>query len=96
VTISFCLGLEEQPSGAVRPCFSFEIRVPISGTLQAAFERDVISGVTGINADLRVAVGEHRDSVLPVVRLYPLREGPFGRDNGRIKQTRVLVSEVPS
>ena len=81
--------------GAVRPCFSFEVRVPVSVALESEFEREVIPRVTSINADLRVALGEHRDSVLPVVRLYELGEGPFRHDNGRIKQTRI-ASELAS
>jgi phenylacetate-CoA ligase len=90
VTNSFCLGLEEQVSGAVRPCFSFEVRGAITAELEAAFSRDIVAAVRRINADFRVALGEHRDGVLPVVRLYPLGTGPFSRDSTRIKQARLV------
>jgi len=49
-----------------------------------------VSEVASINADFRVAMGEHRDGVQPEVRLFGAGQGPFGLDRGRIKQTRVL------
>jgi phenylacetate-CoA ligase len=90
LTSSFCLGLEEQAEGTVRPYFAFEMRGSITAGLAERFERDIVAEVESINADFRVAMGEHRDGVRPVVRLFGRGEGPFRRDRGRIKQTRVL------
>jgi phenylacetate-CoA ligase len=90
MTSSFCLGLEEQAEGTVRPYFAFEMRDPITAGLVERFEHDIVSEVALINADFRVAMGEHRDGVQPVVRLFVAGQGPFRRDRGRIKQTRVL------
>lgn len=94
VTNSFCLGLEEQASGAVRPCFSFEIRGPITPELEATFAREIVAEVRRINTDFRVALGEHRDGVLPVVRLYSIGTGPFHSDCQRIKQARLIRRKV--
>jgi phenylacetate-CoA ligase len=90
VTNSFCLGLEEQGTGDVRPCFSFEVRSPVTDALVCEFERGIIERVTAINADFRTAMGEHRLGVLPLIRLHGIGQGPFGRDGGRIKQTRIV------
>lgn len=89
-TSSFCLGLEEQFAGTVRPALSFEVRDPITSDLVDRFARAIVAELTEINADFRAAMGEHRDGVLPVVRLYAAGEGPFRRDRDRIKQTRLV------
>jgi phenylacetate-CoA ligase len=90
MTSSFCLGLEEQAAGTVRPCISFEVREPITAGLVERFAGDIVAELASINADFRVALGENREGVLPVVRLYAGGEGPFRRDRGRIKQTRLV------
>ncbi len=89
-TSSFCLGLEEQLAGTMRPCLSFEVRDPITPDLVDRFARGIVEELTAINADFRAAMGEHRDGVLPVVRLYAPGDGPFRRDRDRIKQTRLV------
>ena len=68
MTSSFCLGLEEQAAGTVRPCISFEIRERITAALLERFEHDIVAEMARINADFRVALTEHRDGVMPIVR----------------------------
>ena len=89
-TSSFCLGLEEQLAGTVRPCLSFEVRDPITPDRVDRFTRAIVEELTSINADFRAAMEEHRDGALPVVRLHAAGEGPFRRDRDRIKQTRLV------
>jgi phenylacetate-CoA ligase len=89
-THSFCLSLREDEDGAVRPCFSFEIRGDVSDALRAEFEQRIPERIRLLNADFRTAVAEHADSVRPVVELFPLGEGPFAVDAAKIKQTRII------
>ncbi len=35
-------------------------------------------------------IDEHPDVATPIIRLFALGEGPFARDESRIKQTRVI------
>ena len=90
VTHSYCLSLEEGDTPSPRPVFSFELRVPASPELQARFETRIIDGVRSLSADFRVALDEHPDVASPIIRLFALGEGPFARDESRIKQTRVI------
>jgi phenylacetate-CoA ligase len=89
-THSFCLSLSEGEHGAVRPCFSFEIRGDVSDALRAEFAARIPERIRLLNADFRTAVAEHADSVRPVVELYRLGEGPFAVDSAKIKQTRII------
>jgi phenylacetate-CoA ligase len=89
-THSFCLSLSEDEHGAVRPCFSFEIRGDVSDALRAEFTARIPERIRLLNADFRTAVAEHADSVRPVVELYPLGAGPFAVDSAKIKQTRII------
>jgi phenylacetate-CoA ligase len=89
-THSFCLSLSEDEHGAVRPCFSFEIRGDVSDALRGEFEQRIPERIRLLNADFRTAVEEHADSVRPVVELYGLGEGPFAADAAKIKQTRII------
>jgi phenylacetate-CoA ligase len=89
-THSFCLSLREDESGAVRPCFTFEIQGDVSDRLRAEFETRIPERIRLLNADFRTAVEEHADSVRPVIELYPLGAGPFAADAAKIKQTRII------
>ena len=90
MTSSFCLGLEEEAAGTMRPCLSFEVRDPITEGLVDRFAREIVAELTAINTDFRAALSEHRDGALPVVRLYGAGDGPFRRDPGQIKHARLL------
>jgi phenylacetate-CoA ligase len=91
VTSGFCLGLEEDADGAVRPAFSFELRVEPTPELTAIFTESVTAGIEAVNLDYRTALAEHRASAAPVVRLFAAGTGPFAGDSRRIKQTRMLA-----
>jgi phenylacetate-CoA ligase len=90
ITHSFCLGLREESDGGVRPEFSFEISAEITPTVQAMFGERVTERIRLLNADFREAMREHPDTTTPLIRLYQLGEGPFTKDAGKIKQTRVI------
>ena len=90
VTSSFCLGVREEPGGALRPRFSFEVRAPITAELRRAFQERVVAQMQAMNADFRTAMLEHAGSVTPAVELHPPGGGPFAADQARIKQVRLL------
>lgn len=90
VTHSFCLALHEGPTGAVQPCFAFEILGEITPQLQARFEAHIVTRLTSINADFREAMKEFAASATPMIALHAVGSGPFAYDAGRIKQTRAI------
>ncbi len=90
ITRSFCLGLHEDPDGGVRPEFSFEISAAITPALTARFGERITERIRLLNADFREAMREHPDTTTPLIRLHGVGEGPFARDSGKIKQTRVI------
>ena len=94
VTNSFCLSLQEGAEGSVRPCFSFEVRGEITSALQIKFEERIVSRLQSLNADYREAMQEYRETVTPVIELYPPGSGPFSGDTAKIKQTRMLKAEA--
>jgi phenylacetate-CoA ligase len=92
---SFCLGLHEEPDGTPRPRFAFEVAAwAATPELRHEFERRIVARVAAMNADFGQALHEHPASARPVVELYPLGQGPFAADAGRIKQTRLVRGEA--
>jgi len=89
VTHSFCLSLQENEGGAVRPCLSFEIMGEITAELQRNFEERITERLKTLNADFREAFKEYEQTVTPVIQLFSLAAGPFAADARKIKQTRV-------
>ena len=96
VTNSFCLGLVEGSDGSDRPLFSFEVRGEIDDGMHSRFEQHMVERLRTLNADFREAYLEDADAVAPVIRLYPIGEGPFSGDKSKIKQTRLLEAERSS
>ncbi len=90
VTESYCLGSRELEDGTIRPVFSFEVTAPIDDSLHTAFAERMVAGLRRLNMDFGVAYEEHAEAVQPEIQLYPPGEGPFARDAGKIKQTRIL------
>jgi phenylacetate-CoA ligase len=90
LTHSFCLQLQEEPGGSVRPRFSFEVRSPIDEELQRKFDERIVERLRSLNADFREAMQEYEETVTPVIRLYSMGSGPFAGDAAKIKQTRIL------
>jgi phenylacetate-CoA ligase len=93
LTHSFCLGLEEERDGALRPVFSFEVRGEITPELTGEFEHRIVARVRAMNADFRTALEEHEQSARPLIRLFRLGTGPFTSDASKIKQTRIIALE---
>lgn len=56
LTHSFCLQLQEEPGGSVRPRFSFEVRSPINEELQRMFDERIVERLRSLNADFREAM----------------------------------------
>jgi hypothetical protein len=48
--------------------------------------------LVALNADFREAWHEYPETLVPEIRLYALGEGPFAGDQGKIKQSRLLVA----
>jgi len=90
LTHSFCLQLQEEPGGSVRPLFSFEVRSPINDELQRMFDERIVDRLRSLNADFREAMQEYKETVTPVIKLYSMGSGPFAGDTAKIKQTRIL------
>lgn len=96
MTRSFCQGLEDGPQGQVRPLFAFEITQPSNPVLEAEFRHSILETLRQLNSDFRSAWQEFPDTLVPVVKLYGLGEGPFAGDAGRIKQVRLIsAGRVP-
>jgi phenylacetate-CoA ligase len=91
ITRSFSLGSEERADGTIRPVFSFEVFGTIDEQVERRFAQRIVERVLAINSDFRVAATEHWESIEPIVRVYPLGEGPFADDAGRIKQARITT-----
>ena len=90
ITRSFCQSLAEGENAKVRPAFYFEITVPPTAELQEKFAKSILEKLIALNADFREAWHEYPDTLVPEIHLYPLGEGPFKSDSGKIKQTRVI------
>jgi phenylacetate-CoA ligase len=92
ITHSFCLGLAEDASGAVRPKFLVEVCVEPTPGLARQFARSLVPRLVALNNDFREAWHEYPEAVEPVIELHRLGEGPFRADAGKIKQARLLAS----
>jgi phenylacetate-CoA ligase len=92
ITNSFCLSLAEDPNGAVRPRFLFEVTEEPDDELAERFRESIVPKLVALNADFREAWHEYPETVVPEISLYALGEGPFATDQGRIKQTRLLAA----
>jgi phenylacetate-CoA ligase len=95
VTRSYCLSLTETGYGDVRPCFLFEVEVEPSEELKNRFSESMLHHLQNLNADFREACHEYPETMKPEVQLYPLGQGPFKQDTGRIKQVRLVSKERP-
>lgn len=90
VTRSFCMSLDEQANAEVRPKFEFEIvRADILGGLEDEFKKKITSHLIALNKDFAEAWHEHKETLEPVVVLWPEGAGPFKQNEGRIKQVRI-------
>ncbi len=91
VTRSFCMSLDERAHGEVRPKFEFEIvRADILGGLEDEFKKKITSHLIMLNRDFAEAWHEHKETLEPVVVLWPAGHGPFKQNEGRIKQVRIM------
>jgi phenylacetate-CoA ligase len=93
MTRSYCLSLSEPENREVRPCFLFEIDCEPSEGLERRFAEVMLKNLRKLNADFREAWHEYPEAMTPEVQLYPLGEGPFKQDTGRIKQVRLVKGE---
>ena len=59
------------------------------------FSESILRNLVELNADFREAWHEYPETMVPQVHLYRVGEGPFARDAGRIKQTRMLRPTGP-
>jgi phenylacetate-CoA ligase len=89
ITRSYCLSLSESENREVRPCFLFEIDCKPNEGLKRRFSEAMLNHLRKLNADFREAWHEYPEAMTPEVQLYPLGEGPFKLDIGRIKQVRL-------
>lgn len=89
ITHSFCLGTVEE-EGNIRPVFSFEVTKEITPELEEQFQRGIVEQLVKFNADFKEAWHEHKETLVPVIRLYAVGQGPFSTDSGRIKQVRMM------
>ncbi len=90
ITHSFCLGLAEGTDASVNPKFIFEVDVEPTAGLATTYREAILRRLLPLNADFRQAWQEYPQTVTPVIELHPRGGGPFARDAGRIKQTRLL------
>lgn len=90
ITKSFCIGLHEEENSEVRPSFSFEVTCEITGGLQEQFRNKIVQRLVALNQDFKEAWHEHQETLMPVVALYSVGEGPFEKDSKRIKQVRIV------
>ena len=89
ITHSFCLGTFEE-NGNVRPVFSFEIRGDITSDHESLFNERIPEELLKFNADFKEAWREYPETLVPIIRLYEIGQGPFASDSGKIKQVRML------
>lgn len=92
ITNSFCLSLTEDANGAVRPRFLFEVSEEPDAALACRFADSIVPRLVELNADFREAWREYPDTLVPDIELYRIGEGPFARDQGKIKQSRLLAA----
>jgi hypothetical protein len=60
--------------------------------LACRFADSIVPRLVELNADFREAWREYPDTLVPDIELYRIGEGPFARDHGKIKQSRLLAA----
>jgi phenylacetate-CoA ligase len=90
LTRSYCLSLYESPEEGVRPFFLFEIEGEPSEELTRRFSESILQHLLELNADFREAWREYPETMVPKIQLYGLGQGPFKKQDLRIKQIRFL------
>ncbi len=88
---SFLLSVVDDETGTPRPEISLELTDldGIDDDWRAARGESFTTGLAALNMDFRSSVGEFPTAMRPLVRTYPLGEGPFQFDRNRIKQRRI-------
>jgi phenylacetate-CoA ligase len=87
---SYCLSLYESPEEGVRPFFLFEIEGEPNEELTRRFSESILQQLLKLNADFREAWREYPAAMVPKIQLFGLGQGPFKKDDLRIKQIRFL------
>ena len=83
---SFRLSLLEERPGETRPMVSIELeRGEPTPALSAQLASAIEAHLLATNTDYREAVGEYPELMVPIVRLYAARSGPFEGSGERIK-----------
>ena len=90
ITRSFCQSVIDGEKASVRPAFYFEITDKPSEELKKKFADSILEKLIALNADFREAWHEYPETLKPEIYLYELGEGPFKRDQEKIKQSRVI------
>jgi phenylacetate-CoA ligase len=88
---SFLLSVVDDETGTPRPEISLELTDldGIDDEWRAARAESFATGLAESNMDFRTSIGEFPTAMLPLVRTYPVGEGPFQADARRIKQQRI-------
>ena len=86
MTRSICLCLLETPNGGIRPCFSFELDAEPTEAPANWFTESILTRLIALNADFPAAWQDSPETLLPLVEVHRIGEGPFGVNAGRIKQ----------
>jgi len=91
ITRSFCQTTEEGEDGQHRALFMFEIEDEvITPKLTKLFKAHVLEHLINLNLDFREAYNENPKSLVPIIELYDVGDGPFKMKDGQIKQKRLL------
>lgn len=91
ITRSFCQSIQETKDGDQQPLFMFEIETdPNDETLKEVFKEHLLQHLIELNLDFKEAYEENRESLIPVIELYGVGEGPFKMKAGQIKQKRLI------
>jgi hypothetical protein len=93
ITRSFCQAVSEGANASVRLAFYFEITEQPSEELKDRFAKSILEKLIDLNADFRAAWHEYAETLKPEIYLFPVGEGPFKADPGKIKQTRVIKQQ---
>lgn len=88
---SFLLSVHADETGTPRPSIALELAEGVS--VDTAWLDDRViqfrDGLEALNIDYRSSIQEFPSAMVPIVEAYPLGEGPFAADAGRIKQRRI-------
>ncbi|GEM_PF-5955205 len=74
----------------MRPGFHFEVAEAPTVARQRHFEESILRHLLKVNADFAEAFKEYPETLVPVVELHGLGQGPFQGDAEKIKQVRML------